>query len=454
MPDSDSKRRIGTWAAASLVVSNMVGAGIFTTSGFLLENLHSPLLMLGVWALGGALAMAGAASYAELGASLPNVGGDYIFLRKAYGPMFAFLTGWMSFFVGFGAPIALTALGFVEYLTPVAPALTTQGHQPVAQFMGFSPTVSPGHLAAIAVIWILTYIHYLGIRVSGRVQLSVTVLNLLLIVSLLLTALIFGKAGDWSHFYGSVSIPDRPGASMTAMSLSGMAPAVAVSLVMVLYGYTGFNAAAYVAGEIKNPGKKLPLAIIAGTGLVVALYLALNAVYIYALPADKISGRIDVARLAATALTGGRAGALFSLVIAFCVLACCSAMVCIAPRIYFAMASDRLFPSFAARLSPKHGTPGYALLFQAVWASMLVILGTFSQLLTYCGFMLGLFTSLTIAAVFVLRRRAPELKRPYRVWGYPLTPALYLAICILMMGYVLFEKPGESLAGICIVSLG
>jgi len=440
-----AKRRIGTRAAASLVVSNMIGAGIFTTSGFLIDNLRSPLLLLGVWALGGGLALAGAATYGELGASLPNVGGDYVYLRKAYGPLYAFLSGWISFFAGFSAPIALTAIGFVEHLTPFAPGLTTQGHEPLLNLWGFSPTISQGHLAAIAAIWALTLLHYLGIRVSGRLQLSITLINLSLIVSFILLAL-NSDAGDWQHFNsasgGIFSLTDRK------------LPAIAVSLIMVLYAYTGFNAAAYVAGEIENPGRNLPRALLAGTAVVVLLYLALNIIFVYALPADQMSGKIDVAKLAAVKLIGKRAGGYFSLVIAVCVLACTSAMICIAPRIYYVMARDRLFLSIAARTSPKFGTPGMALLLQGIWASALVILGTFSQLLIYCGFMLSLFTSLAIGAVFVLRRKFPQLGRPYRVWGYPLTPALYLAISIWMMIYVIFNEPGESLVGIVVAALG
>lgn len=437
--------KLGVLGAASLVFSNMVGAGIFTTSGFVIESLRSPLLLLAVWALGGFLALAGAATYGELGASLPRVGGDYVYLRKAYGPLAAFLSGWMSFFVGFGAPIALTALGFVEYLTPLAPWLTTRGHEPLVSIFGLSPTVSAGHLAAVGVIWLLSLIHYLGIRTSGRIQFSITLLNVLLIASFLIAAL-SSNAGSWSNF--------TPGPGTPVLSAGEILPAVAVSLIIVLYAYMGFNAAAYVAGEIRNPGRNLPRSLLTGTVVVVVLYLALNLVYVYALPVEKMSGRIDVAGLAATELIGRRAGGFFSIVVAICVLACSSAMICIGPRIYYVMAGDGVFFSSVGRLSRRYGTPGAALVLQALWASVLVIIGTFEQLLTYCGFMLSLFTSLTIAGVFVLRRRYPDLQRPYRVWGYPLTPASYLAVSIWMMIYVIFSKPGESLVGITIVGLG
>ena len=438
-------RRIGIAAATSLVVSNMVGAGIFATSGYLIESLRSPGLLLAVWAVGGALALAGAISYGELGASLPHAGGDYVFLREAYGPPWAFMSGWMAFFAGIGAPISLTALAFVEHLTPYFPALSIQDREPLLTIIGLSPTISPGHLVAIGAIWLLTLFHYLGIRVSGRLQVSLTVLNLILMFSFIVLAL-FSTAGDLSHF--------SPGPTQQSLGLSEIFPVFAVSLILVLYSYSGFNAAAYVGGEIEKPERNLPRALFGGTVVVVLLYLALNAVYIYALPMEKMAGRLDVAKLAALELIGPAWGGLFSLAIAFCVLACTSAMVCIGPRIYFAMARDGLFFAGAARTSRRFGTPGPALLLQAMWASLLLILGSFRQLLTYCGFMLSLFTALTVAAVFVLRHRRPDLARPYRAWGYPLTPALFVAVALAMMFLALLTTPLESLIGIGIVGAG
>ncbi len=440
-----SVRRIGVAAAASLVVSNMVGAGIFATSGYLIENLRSPVLLLAVWAVGGMLALAGAMAYGELGASLPYVGGDYVFLREAYGPLWAFMSGWMAFFAGIGAPIALTGLAFVEHLTVYFPALSIQDREPLFMILGLSPTISPGHLLAISAIWLLTLIHYLGIRVSGRLQVSLTVLNLVLMVSFVILALC-SKSGNPGHFL--------PVPAEQSLGLRNLFPVFAVSLIMVLYSYSGFNAAAYVGGEITRPGRNLPRALFGGTAVVVVLYLALNAVYIYALPVEKMAGRLDVAKLAAIELIGPAWGGLFSLVIACCVLACTSAMICIGPRIYHAMALDGVFFSGAARTSKKFGTPGLALLLQGVWASLLLILGSFRQLLAYCGFMLSLFTALTVAAVFVLRIRRPDLARPYRAWGYPLTPALYVAVSLAMMIFAVSTQPVESLIGIGIVGAG
>lgn len=423
----------------------MVGAGIFTTSGFLLENLRSPLIMLIAWAVGGMLALSGTLAYAELGACLPQVGGDYVYLRKAYGPLWAFMSGWMAFFAGIGTPIGLATLTFVEHLTPLAPGLSIQGNIPFLEVFGISLTLSAGRLLAIGTIWLLSLIHYLGIRTGGRLQVVVTSINLLLIISFILLAFFFSR-GDWGHFVS----PQEAVPTIT----TGLFPLFAVSLIWIMYSYSGFNAAAYVAGEIKRPGRNLPIALLAGTGTVTVLYLGLNLVYIYACPVQELSGKLDVAKIAAITLFGPGIGWLFSTVIATCALACASAMICIGPRIYQAMASDGIFFASAAGTSKKFGTPGVALLLQAIWCSLLIMVGSFDQLLTYCGFLLSLFAALTVSAVFVLRRRYPELARPYRAWGYPLTPMFFVAVSLWMMIYSIFSRPAESLIGIVIVGLG
>lgn len=434
--------KIGSGAAASIVVSNMVGAGIFTTSGFLIANLGSPELMLAVWLIGGLLALAGAVSYGELGASLPSVGGDYVYLREAYGPLWAFLSGWMSFFAGFGAPIAITALGTVAYFTVLFPVLQTAGHEPFLTVFGLGFTLSPGHLVALSLVWFLTLFHWTGIRMSGRFHTGITLLNLVLITFFIVLALTLGE-GSWDHI--------RTGEILDA---GEKFPALAVSLVIVMYAYMGFNAAAYVAGEIRDPGRNLPRALIAGTAIVVVLYLALNLVFIFGLDVDSMSGRIDVAGIAAAKLFGERSGRVISILIGMCVLASCSSMICIAPRIYYTMARDRALPGYLATVSSRFGTPGRAFLLQGAWVSLLVLAGSFEQLLTYCGFMLSLFSALSISAVFVLRRKRPDLPRPYRARGYPFTPVFFIALALWMMLYVVFTKPFESLVGLIIVGLG
>lgn len=449
MSDSGSRNivnKIGWVAAGSLVVSNMVGSGIFTTSGFLLENLRSPWLLMAAWAAGGLLALAGALSYAELGASLPLVGGDYIYLRKAYGPMLAFVSGWMAFFAGISAPIGLAALTCMEYMSTFVPVLSVQGHEPLLNILGLTVTFSAGQAAAIGLIWLLTGVHWLGIRVGGRWQSAITLLNISLIGGLILGALLSGNA-DWGNF--ALRVPESvagPGASV--------GPMVAVSLIWVMFSYSGFNAAAYVGGEIDNPQRNLPRGLITGVVVVVLLYMGLNVVYIVAAPPAELAGKLDVARVAANSMFGPWAGALVSLVISTCAVAATSAMVCVGPRIYHQMARDGAFFAAAARVHPRRGVPGGALLLQAIWASLLICAGSFEQLLTFTGFLLSLFSALTVSSVIVLRKRFPRLPRPYKTWGYPVVPLLYVAVSLWMMAYSLFSRPGESLIGLVIVAGG
>ena len=449
MGDSGNSKvvqKIGWVAAASLVVSNMVGSGIFTTSGFLLENLRSPWLLLAVWAAGGLLAVAGALSYAELGASLPFVGGDYVYLRKAFGLRWAFISGWMAFFAGIGAPIGLAALTCMEYMSTFVPALSVQGHEPLFKVLGLPVTFSAGQAAAIGLIWLLSGVHWLGIRSGGRWQSAITMLNVSLIAALILGAL-FSGSGDWGNF--SLRVP----AAAAGVGMGG-GPMFAVSLIWVMFAYSGFNAAAYVGGEIDNPQRNLPRGLIVGVAVVVLLYLGLNVVYILAAPPAELAGKLDVARVAANSMFGPWAGALVSLVISTCAVAAASAMVCVGPRIYLQMARDGAFFKAAARVHPRRGVPGGALLLQAVWASLLICVGSFDQLLTFTGFLLSLFSALTVISVIVLRRRFPQLVRPYKTWGYPVVPLLYAAVSLWMMAYSLFSRPGESLIGLAIVASG
>ncbi len=449
MSDSGNRavvHKIGWVAAGSLVVSNMVGSGIFTTSGFLLENLRSPMLLMAVWAVGGLLAFAGALSYAELGASLPFVGGDYVYLRKAFGLRWAFISGWMAFFAGIGAPIGLAGLTCMEYMSTFVPTLTVQGHEPLFSVLGLTVTFSPGQAAAIGLIWLLTGVHWLGIRVGGRWQSGITLLNISLIAGLILAALLSGN-GDWGNFAASVPADAAPmGGSTGAM--------FAVSLIWVMFSYSGFNAAAYVGGEIENPQRNLPRGLIAGVVVVLLLYLGLNVVYILAASPEVLAGKLDVARVAAGSMFGPAAEALVSVVIATCAVAAASAMICVGPRVYLQMARDGAFFASAARVHPRRGVPGGALLLQAVWASLLICAGSFDQLLTFTGFLLSLFSALTVSSVIVLRKRFPQLPRPYKTWGYPVVPLLYAAVSLWMMAYSLLSRPGESLIGLAIVAAG
>lgn len=419
--------RIGTFTAACVLVSNAVGSGIFTTTGFLARDLGDPSWILTLWALGGLLALAGALSYAELGAAMPRVGGEYVYLRRAFGPRLAFLSGWTSFTVGFGAAIAAAAIGFSEYLAVLWPG----------GLGGLSPRAP-----ALALIWLLTGIHLLGVEGGGRFQRYITILKIGGV--LLLVGLGLGSgAGSWGNL------------SLAAAGAEPRIGVAAVGLIFVLYSYSGWNAAAYIAGEIERPERSLPRALVAGTLFVVVLYLAINLFYFYALPAAALAAEpvLPVAEKAASALLGERASGLVAALLCVSIAGAASSMVWAGPRVTWAMAEDGVVPRSLGERSGA-GAPVQALLVQAVWISGLLLTGTFEQLVVYGGFAIALFGALAVACVLVLRRTEPELPRPFRVPGFPWVPAAFILATLWIAGHVLFERPTEALLSLATVAAG
>jgi APA family basic amino acid/polyamine antiporter len=416
----------GLATATFVVVSSMVGAGVLTTSGFTVYYVGSNQLMLALWVVGAAIALCGALTLAELAAALPRSGGDYVYLYEAYGPLAAFLSGWVSFLIGFGGPIAASAFASAKYL--LAPLRLPDPAALRAQ-------------QALATVAILAFaaIHVSGRRLTVRVQGGVTVLKLGFL-GLLAAAGLAAGWGRWSH------LADRPPVSLPLLVT------MASSLVYISYAYTGWNAAAYLAGEVERPQRLMPRAILLGTGLVVALYLALNTFYALALSAADVRGIVDapgnpqgpgavaqVAHLAADRLFGPRLAAPLSVAIGLTLLASLSAYVLTGPRVAYAMAHAGQFPAIAGRLSARRGTPAIATGLQVAWALVLLWTGSFENLLVYCGIGLMLFSMLTVSAIYVLRWRRPDLARPFRTPGYPLVPALYLVGTGLVVAAVLVD---------------
>ena len=404
--------RIGSFTAACVLVSNAVGSGIFTTTGFLARDLGDPLWILALWGIGGALALAGALSYAELGAAMPRVGGEYVYLREAFGRPLAFLSGWTSFTIGFGAAIAAASIAFAEYLTTLLPAALSQ--------------TAPS-LAAAALVWILTGIHLLGVEGGGRFQRLITVVKIGGVLLLLAAAFASG-GGSWEHFSAA------PGEVAPRVGVA------AVGLIFVLYSFAGWNAAAYIAGEIRRPERSLPRALIGGTVFVALFYLAINLFYFYALPASALAADpvLPVAEKAASALLGPRAS---------------SSMIWAGPRVTWAMAQDGVVPR-SLGVRSRAGAPRAAILLQAVWVTLLLFTGTFEQLVVYGGFAIALFSAAAVACVFVLRWRLPEQPRPFRVPGYPWVPASFIVATLWIAGYVLVERPTEALLSLATVLAG
>jgi APA family basic amino acid/polyamine antiporter len=435
MAEDNLKRKLGLFPATNIVVANMIGAGIFTTSGLLLAGLNNPLLMLGLWIVGGLIAMCGAFSYGELGAAMPGAGGEYHFLSKLYHPLFGFLSGWVSFIVGFSAPIAASAMGFSEYFCRAFPIIPGW-----LESSGIMAPAATKTLLSVTVILIFTFIHYRGIKSGALVQNVLTLLKVALIVFLLLAGFLSGK-GDVSHFSSG---------GWVSSGLAGW-KTVGLSLMWIMFAYSGWNASTYLGSEIKDPTKTLPRSLILGTGIVMILYLALNALFIYGINPQEMKGVISVGGLAMGNLFGQSADTLFSLLISFALFSSLSAFIIIGPRVYYSMAKDGLFFKSVANIHPKFQVPSNSIVLQAAIAVILTLSGTFEQVLTYMGFALGIFPILTVLGVIKLRRvntAAPKLA------GFPYTQVIYVTTGFLILFLSFLERPMESSIALLTVIIG
>lgn len=422
-------RRIGWFTAACVLVGNVVGSGIFTTTGFMARDLGHPGLILFIWLMGGLIALAGALSYSELGTALPVAGGEYLYLHRAYGPFIGFLSGWTSFTVGFGAAIAAGAMSVAAYVNQLLPLDSERGLLSM--------------VIALALLWSITVFHLAGIEAGGFLQRTLTLLNMGAIMALI-AAGVMGGNGDWTH----LTLSDAHADPSIGLSI--------VSLIFALYAYSGWNAAVYLAGEVREPARTIPRALIGGTLFVTLLYLALNAFYFYALPVTDLAQPplLPVASKVAVALLGVDAARFVTMILCLSITGAMSAMVWAGPRVYYAMAKDGLIPSYFCRTSEARGAPIQAILLQSLWASVLILSGSFEQLVIYSGTVLMIFSALAVGAVLILRRKEPDLPRPYRTPLYPLIPAFFILVSIVIVGSTLYERPLEGVMGIATVLAG
>jgi basic amino acid/polyamine antiporter, APA family len=425
---------------SALVISNMIGTGIFTTTGFLAGDLGRPVLVLGIWVIGGLVALAGCFSYAELGMNIPRAGGEYAYLRETWGQGWAFLSGWISFFAGFSAPIAATALAFSVYLGHYFPTLAATSSQKAHLrwlHLGNAEWVS------IGVIFFFALINIFGLSVAAKLQNFLTAVKLGVIAVFLIAAFAFGH-GDWTHFQMAA----------TRSSSHGLGAQFAVSLIFVMFAYSGWNAASYVAEEIKDPQRTLPLALGLGTGLVALLYVALNVAFVYALPLGAMKGVLAVGAASSDALFGGRIGNLFSAAMAGALLSSISAMSLVGPRVYYAMGRDGCFPAGAAEVHPRWRTPVRAIAYQAIVSALMVLTGTFEALVYYIGFSLMLFAALAVMGLLRVRNR-PGFRRLRVVnWGYPAIPLIFVLVSLWMLVWTFLLRPRESVLGLITILCG
>ncbi len=437
------RRELTFTSATAIVVANMIGTGIFTTTGFLAGDLGRPILVVAIWLVGAVVALSGALCYAELGVNFPRSGGDYVYLREAWGPAWGFLSGWVSFFAGFSAPIAVAAMAFSEYLAYFFPSLAvaTVPQGSFALLHGWH--AGNGQWLAIGIITFFAAVNILGLRLAAKLQNILTGLKLAVLGAFLALVFLFGK-GSMGHFQ-----------ELTARtSTHSVAAQFAVSLIFVMFAYSGWNAATYVAEEIKSPERTLPAALVSGTLLVGALYIALNIAFIYALPLASLKGVVRVGSAAAGASFGVKGGGIFSAIMAIGLLSCVSAMVIVGPRVYYAMAQDGCFFRGAARLHPRRQTPVLAILGQSAATAIMIVTGTFEGLIYYIGFALILFAALAVAGMVRLRRR-PGWKRSAAVsFAYPLVPAVFILASAWMLCYTGVLRPKESLLGLATIAGG
>jgi APA family basic amino acid/polyamine antiporter len=409
--------------ALALVVSSMVGTGVFTTTGLMLAELRSPLLVLAAWAASGLFALAGAAVYAELGAMMPRAGGEYVYLSRAFHPAVGFLSGWIALLVGFAAPMAASALACARYVGTLAPGLPERG-------------------VALALVAATTALHGRDVRRAGAVQAALTGLVVVVIVAFVALGL-GARAADWHRLV----------AGAAAAPTSGWAGALAVALVYTAYSYFGWNAAAYVGGEIRDPGRTLPRALVGGAAIVTLLYVALNAVFMAAAPSAALAAHEEVGHIAALALFGARGATLLTALIALALAGSVSALAMTGPRVLQAMADDGAFFRALGRTNAR-GAPTRAVLLQGALAAIGVMTATFEPLLVYAGYTLSVSAAATVVGAFVLRRREPDAPRPHRALGWPWSGVAFLASSAFMIVFAVRERPRESLAGLATLAAG
>ncbi len=433
-------RRLGPFDAAAIVVSNVIGGGIFFVPVIVAQMVPHGAAILWVWLAGGALAFAGAMAYAELSALRPRAGGEYVYLREAYGPLAAFLTGWTSFVAGFTGAIAASAVALAGYLGRFVPAAADSTPIFTVPIPLLPLIVSPRSIVALATIAILSFIHIRGLGPGRIVQNVLAGLKASALVAIIALGFTIGT-GSTAAIASGAGVP-----------VSGML----LALVPIMFTYSGWNAAVYVAEEVRDPGRNVPLALGLGTAAVIVVYVALNALYLYVLPVAELAalpgGRLlDVVGERLFGPGAADAIAVFTIV---SLSASISAMTLAGPRVYYAMAKDGLFLPAAARVHPRYRTPASAIVAQGLWSSVLVLCGTLSQLVSYTGFAVVLFSAIAVTCVFVLRRRDPGAPRPFRAWGYPWAPAIFVLACFAMVVNEMIRNGATALFGAGVIAAG
>ena len=416
------RHTVSMLTATAIVVADMIGVGVFTSLGFQLQGLPSGFSLLLVWFVGGLVALCGVFCYGELAAMFPRSSGEYNFLRHAYHPAVGFLAGWISATVGFAAPVALAGMAFGEYGRAIFP--------------GIPPVV-----LGVCVVWIVTFVGLSGLRHSSAFQMTWTLLKVALLLGFLIAGVVFGNPQPISF---------APSAADASHIVSA---SFAISLVFVMYSYSGWNAATYIVGEMHDPQRSLPRSLLVGTSIVILLYVALNALFLYTTPIDQLSGQIDVAVIAGKYIFGDFGGRIVGALICIGLVSSISAMMWIGPRVTLTMGEDIPMLRIFGRRSER-GVPAVAILFQLAVATLMLVTQSFEAVLDLIQFSLLACSFLTVLGVIKLRFTRPDLPRPYRAWGYPVTPLIFLSVTAFMMYYLVTQRPVQSFVSVVIMGVG
>jgi len=408
--------------ATAIVVADTIGVGVFTSLGFQVIDITSGFSLLLLWVVGGIVAICGAICYAELAAMLPRSSGEYNFLRRIYHPAFGFVAGWLSATVGFAAPVALAAMAFGIYFKAIVPG-------------------APSLLLGLGITWLAALVHLSGVRFGGAYHNAWTALKLVLIAAFIVAGLVLGDTQQISFAPSAVDLVHIGGAPF------------AISLVFVMYSYSGWNAAIYIGGEVKDPNRNVPRALVLGTLIVIVLYVALNAVFLMTTPIKEMAGQLDVAIVAGKHIFGSFGGRIVGALICIGLVSSISAMTWIGPRVAMIMGEDMPVLRVFSRRS-KRGVPAIAIIFQLLVSNLLLLTQSFEAVLDFIQFSLTFCSFFAVLGVIKMRITHPNMARPYRAWGYPVTPFIFLSVTLFMMYYLVVNRPLQSLAGVAMMCAG
>jgi len=427
-------KKLTLFTAINFVIANMVGTGVFTSLGFQLPGIQNVPAILILWIIGGIMALFGAMAYGELGASMPRSGGEYNFLSRIYHPSIGFLAGWISATIGFAAPVAAASIAFGKYYNQAIIELVKDYN---IDFL-----ISTQTIVAIIVLTVVTLIHSFSLKTGGRFQNIFTVLKISFILVFIVAGLFF--------------MPETQNLNLAvnADTFSNIVnPAFAVSLVFVSYAYSGWNASAYFVNDLKNPVKQLPKSLLFGSIIVALLYVLLNFVFLLSTPIEEMIGKEEIGLISAMYIFGKKLGLFMGLFISLLLVSSISSMVFAGPRVTAMMGEDFSLLSFLGKKN-KNGIPYIALYSQYILSFIFILVLPFDALIRYTGFVLNIFTFLTVLGVFISRKRFPDLERPVKTWGYPVTPIVFLIFSLWISVFMIYSYPGESLIGLGTIAIG